>query len=389
MNKTRNLAIDMFRGLTMTLMVFVNEFWKVFNVPHWLEHYATTEDGMGLSDIVFPMFLFAMGMSVPYALERRYAQGYSLESTLKHIVSRTFALLVMGAFICNQESFEMAGSRAWWVLLMVVGFFLVWNQYPRDWKLARWCKLAGALLLCALAISFRRVDGALFQGLWWGILGQIGWMYLFCSMAYLLCRDRKWLLPILWAAVCLVNLSVIPMRDGGQLIGPNVLADLAQALQLGKCYGPVMGLGGMLLTLADWRLTERPAMQRIGLAGAAAAVLLVLGMASHTGWIISKNMGTLPWCLFVSAISVGLYAVLRYMERRGWTGWFKPLSTAGTATLTVYMIPYLFIVLWLVVNPTPAPWLSGWVGVGKCAVMAAVYIACAWGLTKAGIKLKI
>lgn len=389
MNKTRNLAIDMFRGLTMTLMVFVNEFWKVFNVPHWLEHYATTEDGMGLSDIVFPMFLFAMGMSVPYALERRYAQGYSLESTLKHIVSRTFALLVMGAFICNQESFEMAGSRAWWVLLMVVGFFLVWNQYPRDWKPARWCKLAGALLLCALAISFRRVDGALFQGLWWGILGQIGWMYLFCSMAYLLCRDRKWLLPILWAAVCLVNLSVIPMRDGGQLIGPNVLADLAQALQLGKCYGPVMGLGGMLLTLADWRLTERPAMQRIGLAGAAAAVLLVLGMASHTGWIISKNMGTLPWCLFVSAISVGLYAVLRYMERRGWTGWFKPLSTAGTATLTVYMVPYLFIVLWLFVNPTVAPWLTGWVGVAKCALMAAVYIACAWGLTKAGIKLKI
>lgn len=33
MNK-RNLAIDMFRGLTMLLMVFVNEFWKVSNVPH-------------------------------------------------------------------------------------------------------------------------------------------------------------------------------------------------------------------------------------------------------------------------------------------------------------------------------------------------------------------
>ena len=46
MNK-RNLAIDIFRGLTMTLMVFVNEFWKVFNVPHWLEHYATLEDGTG------------------------------------------------------------------------------------------------------------------------------------------------------------------------------------------------------------------------------------------------------------------------------------------------------------------------------------------------------
>ena len=88
----------------MVLMVFVNEFWKVFNVPHFLEHFDTMEDGMGLSDIVFPMFLFAMGMSIPYALERRIAKGYSTESTLRHIVSRTFALLVMGAFICTQES---------------------------------------------------------------------------------------------------------------------------------------------------------------------------------------------------------------------------------------------------------------------------------------------
>ena len=386
----RNLAIDIFRGLTMVLMVFVNEFWKVFNVPHFLEHFDTMEDGMGLSDIVFPMFLFAMGMSIPYALERRIAKGYSTESTLRHIVSRTFALLVMGAFICNQESREMVGSRGLWVLMMVIGFFLVWNQYPKDWKPARWFKLTGGVLLASLALVYRSADGALFEGLWWGILGQIGWMYLFCAITYLLCRDkRKWIIPLVWAVICLVNLTVIPMRDGGTFIGANAVADLAAALQLGKGYGAIMGLGGMMLTLADWYLADRPVSQRIGLGLAAAAVMLVLGMAAHTGWIVSKNLGTLPWCLFVSSLSVALYTVLRYMERRGWTGWFKPLSPAGTATLTVYMIPYLFISLWIFVNPTIAPWLTGWVGVGKCVLMAAVYIGCAWGLTKAGIKLKI
>ena len=50
---------------------------------------------MGLADIVFPCFLFAVGMSIPYAIERRYAKGFSAESTLGHILSRTFALLVM------------------------------------------------------------------------------------------------------------------------------------------------------------------------------------------------------------------------------------------------------------------------------------------------------
>ena len=388
MNK-RNLAIDMFRGLTMTLMVFVNEFWKVFNVPHWMEHYATLEDGMGLSDIVFPLFLFAMGMSIPYALERRIAKGYSTESTVMHIVSRTFTLLVMGAFICNQESREMAGNRALWTFLMVVGFFLTWNQYPKDWKPARWLKLSGGTLLLGLALAYRTPDGAHFEGLWWGILGQIGWMYLFCAMAYLLFRERKWVLAVLWGLLAFINLTVVPMRDGGTFIGPNFLGDLAHALQLGEGYGAIMGLGGLMLTLADWNLQERRPSLRMGLGFTAATVLAVLGMAFHTGWIVSKNLGTLPWCLFVSALAVALYTVLRFLERKGWTAWFRPLQPAGTATLTVYMIPYLFIALWVAVMPTPAPWLTGWVGVAKCALMAAVYISCAWGLTKLGIKLKI
>lgn len=99
----RNPAIDMLRALTMFTMIFVNDFWKVHDVPHWLEHAVYGEDFMGLADIVFPCFLFAVGMSIPYAIERRYAKGFSAESTLGHILSRTFALLVMGAFITNSE----------------------------------------------------------------------------------------------------------------------------------------------------------------------------------------------------------------------------------------------------------------------------------------------
>ena len=70
----RNPAIDMLRALTMFTMIFVNDFWKVHDVPHWLEHAVYGEDFMGLADIVFPCFLFAVGMSIPYAIERRYAK---------------------------------------------------------------------------------------------------------------------------------------------------------------------------------------------------------------------------------------------------------------------------------------------------------------------------
>ena len=91
----RNLAIDMLRAITMFTMIFVNDFWKIHDVPHWLEHAAYGEDFMGLADVVFPCFLFAVGMSIPYAIERRYAKGLSAESTVGHILTRTLWLIVM------------------------------------------------------------------------------------------------------------------------------------------------------------------------------------------------------------------------------------------------------------------------------------------------------
>ena len=375
----------MFRGLTMVLMVFVNDFWTVIDVPHWLEHFATWEDGMGLSDIVYPMFLFAVGMSIPYAIDRRFEKGFSAESTLGHIFSRTFALLVMGTFICNQESREIAGCRWLWMLLMLVGFFLVWNQYKSNFKPAKWLRVAGMVLLTVLAITYRTPDGDYFEALWWGILGQIGWAYLFCAVAYLVCRNRQWVLPLLWILLCLVNLSVVPMRDGEVLIGHNFLADLSDALHLGSGHIGIMALGGMMLTLAERRVKTA----KVGVGLAAAAVLAVLSLAAHQGWIVSKNLGTLPWCLYVSAISVVLYTLLRVLEKKGWTGWFKPLQPAGTATLTVYMIPYLFVALWVFALPAIPAWRCGWVGVGMCALYTAVVLCIAWILTKSGIKLKV
>lgn len=76
----RNPAIDMLRALTMFTMIFVNDFWKIHDVPHALEHAVYGEDFMGLADIVFPCFLFAVGMSIPYAIESRYAKGFSTVS---------------------------------------------------------------------------------------------------------------------------------------------------------------------------------------------------------------------------------------------------------------------------------------------------------------------
>ena len=380
----RNLAIDIFRGLTVALMVCVNDFWAVHNVPHSLEHFATYEDGMGLSDIIYPMFLFAMGMSVPLALERRFQKGLSLASTLKHILGRTLALLLMGSFIVNSESGIAWNKGVFW-LLMVVGFFLVWNRYPDGFKARKPLRIAGALILAALALAYRSPEGGLFRASWWGILGQIGWMYLFSAFAYVLCRGRQWILALLWLGFCVVNISVAPMRDASQLTAGNYLADFSDALHLGNGHSIIMALGGMICVLTGLKLKKNHLAAGFG----AALALALLAALSQKWWIISKNLGTLPWCLYVSAISVALYTLLRALERKGLTAWAKPIDPAGKATLTVYMLPYFFYSLWIFLAPTVPGWMSGWVGVAKCALFSALCIFSAWGLGKVGIKLKI
>ena len=154
----RNPAIDMLRALTMCLMIFVNNLWTIRGVPHWMLHSQATEDFMGLSDIVFPAFLFAMGMSIPYAIENRFRRGCDAASTLWHILQRAFALIVMGVFTVNAGSGLQLGpqSRNLFLILMTVGFFLVWNDYrqtPRGLKtvlqllgtaLLVWCRSGGS-----------------------------------------------------------------------------------------------------------------------------------------------------------------------------------------------------------------------------------------------------
>ena len=390
----RNQAIDMFRGLTMALMIAVNDVWTVNGVPHWIEHFKVMEDGMGLSDIVYPMFLFAMGMSVPLALDRRAERGNSAASIIGHILRRTLALLLMGAFIVNAEG-EMSsiigyGKGVYW-FLMVVGFFLVWNNYKQDSKWRAPLKATGIAILLFLAVTFRYPDGGLFRASWWGILGQIGWMYLFCAIAYLICRGGKeWVLAVLWGAFCLVNLISTPLREGGTLLPPNFIYDFSDALHLGNGHSVIMALGGMLLVLGERRIAESPTGRKVATAICISASLAVIGLATHRGWIISKGLGTLPWCMFVSAISVAFYAFLRVLEKHQLTGWFKPLRPTGTATLTVYMIPYfMYVFYWFVFKIMPPAWLGGYLGFGKCILFSALCIAVAWLLEKLHIKLKI
>jgi len=200
----RNPAIDILRALTVLLMIFVNDFWSVSGVPEWMKHAGRGEDFLGLADVVYPVFLFVVGMSIPFALENRYRKGLSAEGTVLHIFARFFALLVMGAFTdqtLSSMSRDAALTMPFWKLLMVPAFFLVWNTYPKTDKPVRYLYIAlqilGVLLLCYLAYVFRDREGRFFRGSY-GILGSIGWAYLVCALIYIFVRNNVSKIFLFW-----------------------------------------------------------------------------------------------------------------------------------------------------------------------------------------------
>ncbi len=391
----RNASIDILRGLTMLLMVFVNDLWTVGDVPHWMEHFDRLEDGMGLADIVFPMFLFAMGMSVPYAIERRFSKGYSGESTLGHILSRTLTLIIMGVFIVNSEdAFDstLGYGVSVYRLLMVTAFFLVWNSYPPGFKLKKCLQICGLAVLGFLAFTFRNPDGGYFTSRWWGILGIIGWTYCFVAVVYLLARKAPARIVWIWIGLCVLNLLTVRMRDGYQIMPRHTfISDMAEALKLGNASFAVMATGGMMVSIVENMMTERRVSgnRRLAAAFSVAAVLAVAAAVLHRWWIVSKLGGTLPWCLYVSSISLVVYAALRLMESYGRTAWFRPLNASGTATLTVYMMPYILYSVSTIVGLHSPMWLCGLPGLLKCALFSLLCVAMTSLLVKSGIKLKV
>src|SRR5579863_8107961 len=163
--RSRRLAsIDVFRAITMMLMIFVNDLVLDEKVPRWLEHAAEGEDRLGLADTVFPAFLFIVGLSIVFAVRNWESKGMSRRSVLWHILSRSFALLVMGVYAVNYEEYytgqAVIGKYAW-LLIATLAFFVIWFNYPESWSgIRKWAlRLMGILVLVVLAIIYKGNGG--------------------------------------------------------------------------------------------------------------------------------------------------------------------------------------------------------------------------------------
>jgi hypothetical protein len=397
----RDVAIDILRALTMLLMIFVNDLWTISGAPDWLGHAESHQDFLGLADVVFPCFLFVVGMSIPFAIEKRFAKGMSGVSTAGHILLRSFALLVMGVFTVNTESgiapdsgFTLATYR----IVMVIAFFLVWNDYPKKGKqctnyLYAALKIAGIALLFYLAFTFRDGNGGIFRARWWGILGLIGWTYFLCAFIYLFTRDRfKYLIPVwlVFLALCILKSGRISAEPIWNLPSGNFLDELLAIFHVGNGALPAITMGGALLSLISAKYINIENRKKIIFATSTVALLIMAGFISHQFWIVSKIQATLPWVFYCSAMAVGVYSILYWLVEKGKAHWFSIIKVAGTATLTCYLMPYIaYSVAAIFDIRLPEILRTGIIGIVSCIAFVFVIVGITWLLERMHIKLKI
>ncbi len=354
-------SIDVLRGLNILVMIFVNDLAGVHGAPGWMKHIQPPDaDGMTFVDVVFPAFLFIVGLSVPMALERRLARG-ALAGTLRHVLARTIGLLVLGVFMVNTPSPAGLLSPALWSLLVYLAAMAVWLAPPTDWGLSRRSTLAirigGAVVLTVLALLFRAEgrSGVLqLQHSWWGILGLIGWAYVVASAAYLLFRDR---LPALIGGVVLLY-GVFMADAAGAFSG---LTWLTRWVSIGSMLGSHAALtlsgvvfGAVLLPTSPVRDPAARIRWALGYGAFlfAAAWLLHSAADVHDMFIVNKIAATPAWCLYSAAITIWLWVPLYWWldaRRAARAPGAALLERAGQNALLAYILaPIAYDVLDLI-----------------------------------------
>jgi predicted acyltransferase len=119
--KERLLSLDVFRGFTLIGMVLVNSHpGKIFP---GLGH--ASWDGWGFADIIFPFFLFIVGVAMPYSFAGRLARGDGPGKLLWQVVRRTLLLFALGLFLNAYPKFDLATLRIMGILQRIaICYFL-------------------------------------------------------------------------------------------------------------------------------------------------------------------------------------------------------------------------------------------------------------------------
>ncbi len=388
----RIASIDILRALTMILMIFVNDLWSLKDIPAWLGHVESGVDGIGLADVVFPAFLFIVGLSMPFAIAARRKKGDTDFELVKHVLVRTIALLVMGVFLVNGETYNANATgmaRYFWNPVCCLCFILIWNSYPKTAnRIAVYSAKAAAMLtLLIFAYIYRGGpddDIRHFGPQWWGILGLIGWSYFVSGLATIFARNNFYVILSVW-----IFFGVLSMVSHAGLI-PEFFSFIPDPILGGTLAGLTMG--GVLTAFIFQYYRDRNDNKTLTIVLLVfSAVLIILSILTRPYWGLAKLGATPAWLFLCSAFTILAFIVVYWIaDVKAKAHWFNLIKPAGTDTLLCYLMPYFaYATLRMSGLHLPEVILVGGIGLLKSLSFALLCAVLTGWLSKAGVKLKL
>ena len=145
-NPNRILSVDIFRGLTMAMMIMVNYpgSWGFMYPP--LVH--SEWNGITPTDLIFPFFIFIVGVSVALSYSRQKESGRSRKEMVKKILVRGLKIYLIGLFIHYLPEFDFTRINLFGVLQRIAAVFTVCALLflYTGWKTQLY--IIGGILLC-------------------------------------------------------------------------------------------------------------------------------------------------------------------------------------------------------------------------------------------------
>jgi len=119
----RLLSLDVLRGLTIAFMILVNNNGNEAAAYWPLKHAAW--NGFTPTDLVFPTFLFLVGISIVYSTAARLAQGATRQSLFLHVLRRSIILYLLGLVVNSFPYFHLHTMRFYGVLPRIAICYLI------------------------------------------------------------------------------------------------------------------------------------------------------------------------------------------------------------------------------------------------------------------------
>lgn len=297
-SENRLLSLDAFRGMTIMLMILVNNpgSWSYVYPP--LLH--AEWHGITPTDLVFPFFLFIVGSAMAFSFRRRLDADKPSTSLYKKIVRRTFLLIFTGILLSLYPEFDFQEMRL-----------------P-------------------------------------GVLQRIGLCYLFASMIVLHFKSRGqwiWILALLFGYWAIMTHIPFPGQGSDPwATGSNLAQHLDTALLKGFLYEPDFDPEGLFSTIPAVAQTllgyrvgllllsdHEPRSKTNGMFIAANAVLL-LGLVLSLWMPINKQLWTSSYVLVTTGIGLHIFTVCYWLiDVQRWKNWARPFLVFGSNAIFVFV----------------------------------------------------